>query len=175
MKKWIYFLVAWFLYMIIHEGVHAFTALIEGEFKTILVHWYGPEVVYKSQVSERMPGIKWTLISGLSGIITVLSGYILFGMKNRIYAIKNTDLKGILYLVTIAFLLIDPLYFSILTSLIGGGGDVTGIAVGLGTHKWIIQVFFGIVFIINRELIADFILKSGVKTKHFLFRPWLKR
>jgi len=172
MKNWLYFLIVVFIYFTVHEGTHALVSLIKGEFNSVVIHWYGPEVIYNTAVDDRLPGIKWALIAGLSGIVTISTGYILYFLRTYTYNLKNMDVKRVLYYATIVFLVIDPLYYSILTIFIGGKGDIAGISVGIRIPIWTVQVFFGIILLINRELAATFILKSGVKTNHFLFRPW---
>jgi len=172
MKNWLYFLVVVFFYLTVHESTHALVSSIKSELNSFVIHWYGPEVIYNTPVNDRLPEFKWALIAGLSGIVTISIGYVLFFLKTYIYNLKNLDLKRVLYYATIVFLVIDPLYYSVLTTFIGGKGDIAGISVGLRIPIWTIQVFFGIIFLINRELAAAFIFKSGVKTNHFLFRSW---
>ncbi|MEK5257276.1 hypothetical protein NST74_27930 [Paenibacillus sp. FSL F4-0125] len=44
-----------------------------------------------------------------------------------------------MYYITACFLLLDPIYISILSSFIGGGGDINGIVTGLGIPEVPIQ------------------------------------
>ncbi len=51
-----------------------------------------------------------------------------------------------LYYITIAFLLLDPLYFSVLCGFFGGG-DMNGIA--LLCPEWAARSFFGVLLLAN--------------------------
>ena len=65
--------------MVIHEGIHAVVALLYGEYHSIVIHWYGPQVIFVTPVVERIPDIKWFAISGISNFATLLAGYISSG------------------------------------------------------------------------------------------------
>jgi hypothetical protein len=55
------------------------------------------------------------------------------------------------------------------------GGDVNGIAVGLGIHRYPIQALFFMVMLANRELVTQKLLpKYDVQTTHPLFKPWIQ-
>ena len=51
-----------------------------------------------------------------------------------------------LYYITIAFLLLDPLYLSVLCGFFGGG-DMNGIA--LLFPEWVTRCLFGILLLVN--------------------------
>src|SRR4030042_5943214 len=109
MKNWIYFLIAWILYLVIHEGIHEVVALQYGEYHSIVIHWYGPQVIFLTPVAERIPNIKWFAISGVSNFATLLTGYILYSLKGKINLMKSIQFRSILYYVTIVFLLFDAI------------------------------------------------------------------
>lgn len=173
MKNWIYFLLAWILYMVIHEGIHSVVALLYGEYHSIVIHWYGPQVIFVTPVVERIPDIKWFAISGISNFATLLAGYILYSLKKKINLVKFTQIRSILYYVTILFLLCDAVNLSLGRFLYGG--DVYGISAGIRIAPWVIQIFFGFLLIVNRELIINLLQSFGVSSTSFLFRPWYRK
>ena len=155
--------------MLIHEGSHAFIALLFNEYDTIKIHWYGPEVLFVTPVSERTSGIKWFFISGFSNLITLLFGYVLFTFKVRIKNLKFSSLRSILYYVTIVFLLFDAVNLSVGPFFYEG--DINGISTGLKIKPWIIQILFGTILIFNRELIVKFMRQFGIQANNILFKP----
>ena len=66
-----------------------------------------------------------------------------------IYKIKNKNILIGIYYIVLCFLLLDPLYMSILSKFIGGGGDLNGIITGLKTSDIPFRIIFGIILIIN--------------------------
>lgn len=170
MKKWFYFLFALVLYVVIHEHLHVLISLLFNEFDKIKFHWYGPEVIYLTPVEERIPEIKWFFISGFSNFFTLAIGYLLFLLRSKILNLNNTLIKNILYYVTVVFLLFDAVNLSIGPFIYGG--DTLGIAAGLKINPWIIQIFFGIILLINRELIISFMKSFGVSSHSILFKSW---
>ncbi len=170
MKNWLYFIIALFSYMMIHEGLHAVIALFFNEYNTIKMNWYGPEVVNITSVEERIPGIKWFVISGFSNFITLLTGYLLFILKRKIVSLKHPLIRSILYYIAIVFLLFDAVNLSLGPFLFGG--DINGIAAGLKIKSWIIQIFFGAVLLLNRELIVKFMESFSVSSGSILFKSW---
>jgi hypothetical protein len=173
MKNWMYFLFAWILYMTFHESIHAIIALIYGEYNSMVIHWYGPQVIFVTPVAERMPDMKWLAISGSGNFATLLLGYILYGLKKRIYQVRSSHLRGTLYYVTIVFLLFDAVNLSVGPFFYGG--DTMGISAGLRIESWIIQLFFGFILVTNRELIVTFMKSFGVSSGNILFRPWFRK
>jgi len=173
MKNWLYFLFAWILYMIFHESIHALVASIYGEFNSVVLNWYGPQIIFITPVAERISDIKWAAISGISGFSTLLAGYILYGFRKRIYHVKSSHIRGILYYLTIVFLLFDAVNLSLGPFFYGG--DTMGISTGLGIAVWKIQLIFGVVLVVNRELIVAFMKSFGVSSGNILFRPWISK
>ncbi|MFA5815330.1 MAG: hypothetical protein WC865_06900 [Bacteroidales bacterium] len=173
MKNWIYFLIALILYMVIHEDIHVVVSLLYGEYHSIVIHWYGPQVIFVTPVAERIPDIKWFAISGVSNFATLLAGYILYSLKKKINLVKSTHLRSILYYVTIVFLLFDAINLSLGPFFYGG--DINGISAGLKIKPWIIQILFGCVLMINRELIVKYMNFFGVSSSNILFKSWYNK
>ena len=172
MKNWVYFVIAVIFYLLIHEGLHAFMALLFNEYETIKIHWYGPEVLFATPVPERTSEIKWFLISGVSNLTTILIGYMLFINKEKFINHRLSSLRGILYYATIVFLLFDAINLSIGPFFYGG--DINGISTGLKLKAWIIQILFGAILIFNRKLIIKLMRQFGIKTSNILFKPWYR-
>jgi hypothetical protein len=170
MKNLIYFLIAWILYVIIHEGIHVIAALPYGEFHSIIVHWYGPQVIFNTPVAER-EGVMWGFISGTPNIITLALGYTLFLYRGEIKELRK-DLIHILEYVIIIFMLADAFNLSLAPFFVGG--DINGLVECFGINRYLIQFFFFAILLVSRELIAQKLLPEfGIKTKHFLFRKWI--
>lgn len=87
----------------------------------------------------------------VGSISTLLVGYLLVLFIKRIAKGKNKVFKAICYYTTLAFLLIDPLYLTIIYKLVGGG-DMNGILL-FGIPEIIVQFIFGITTVINILLI----------------------
>lgn len=172
MRKYLTLILAVIIFVIIHESVHVFTAMKFNEFQSLKIHYFGVEVLFKTPVAER-EGIKWGFISGASNAITILLGYIMFFLKEKIRNLRNFFARALGFQLTVLFMIIDALNLSVLPFFFGG--DINGVALGFGINKYLIQGIFFIIFLINRELVAQKLLPSyGVITKHPLFQPWIK-
>jgi len=128
---------------------------------------------FRTPVSERA-GAKWGIISGSSNFITIATGYVMFLLRKRMKNLQNINLYVLGYLLTVCFLLLDPVNLSIGPFIYGG--DINGIAVGFGLNQYIIQAAFFGLFVFNRELIVQKLFPLyNVETKHPLFQPLLKQ
>jgi len=170
-KKWIAFVLAVVVLAGIHESTHALFAVIYNDYETLHIRPLGAEVTYKTPVNERS-GFQWALISGASNLVTVLMGYLLFILGKRFVRSHNMFVKTAIYYLTILSLLFDPFNLSIGPFIYGG--DINGIVIGLGINRYVIQVVFFLILLVNREIIARKLLPMyGVQTRHPLFRPLL--
>ena len=150
-KQWLGIFIAIVSYYIIHEGTHLLLALILGVFEKIrFVGILGIQIV---TTKGSLNGINLALFSGLSSIVTILIGYIL-AFHPSVYKIKNKNILIGIYYITLCFLLLDPLYMSILSKFIGGG-DLNGIITGLKTSDIVFRIVFGIILIINMLLFKN--------------------
>lgn len=170
MNRWLYFLAALALYFLIHENLHALISSLFNEFDALRWHWYGPEVIYMTSVEDRTPEIKWFFISGVSNFVTLAIGYVTFLLRNKIIVLKSALIKNFLFYLAVVFLLCDAVNLSMGPFIYGG--DAPGIAAGLNIKLWMIQIFFGIVLLINRELIATLMKLYGIRSGNILFKPW---
>jgi len=172
MKKLLTFLIAFLIVALVHEGTHALIAAAYGELAAFQVHPYGFEVIFRTPVAQRQ-GIQWGLISGTSSVLTVLLGYLLLLFVKPIAHMRNTFLSAVGYWLIMMFLLLDPLNLSVGPFLYGG--DIGGIVAGFGINQYMVQFLALIVFLINRELVAQVLLPAyGIETDHPLFKPWIK-
>jgi len=172
MKRWLSFLAAGVLFAVLHEGTHVLMAGIFGEFEPFHFRPFGLEVAFNTPLAERS-GIQWALISGMSNLVTLVSGYVLLIYSNKFSQLRNWFWKAVVYYLTMLCLLLDAFNLSIGPFIYGG--DANGIAAGLGINRWIIQVFFLLVLLLNRALIEQKLLPAfNVKTGNFIFKPLLK-
>ena len=146
LKQWLGVFLAIVSYYIIHEGTHLLLALFFGAFEEVrFVGFLGIQIV---TTEGSLSGANLALFSGLSSIVTLLIGYIL-AFHPSIYKIKNKNMLIGIYYITLCFILLDPLYISILSKFISGGGDLNGITTGLGLSAIPLRIVFGIILVVN--------------------------
>lgn len=138
-------------YLIIHEGVHIIQALIFGIYKGIKVLPLGIEVVIIQPLT--IEGYKLAAFSGLSSVVTLLIGYVLFAFSPKILKLNKQPVKNYIYYVTFVFLLLDPVYISLLSFVLGVGGDINGIALGLNIPYIIVRGIYFVIAAINIYLV----------------------
>lgn len=130
-------------YYLIHEGAHLLYAVCTGVFKQIKFMGIGVQVdVY----TERMTDVQLGIFCLVGALATFCVAYLLIAFAKKICAAKSKLLRAVIYYITIAFLLLDPLYLSVLCGLFGGG-DMNGIALLL--PEWVARVIFGVLLLIN--------------------------
>ena len=130
-------------YYIVQEGAHFLTAQYYGAFKQINFMGIGVQInVYAGRMSEAQLGA--FCLAG--AVATFCGGYALAALAGKICCAKSRLLRATLYFITIAFLLLDPLYLSILCGFFGGG-DMNGIA--LLCPEWAARCLFGVLLIAN--------------------------
>lgn len=169
-RKWLIPLLAIVIFALIHEGAHAIMAMIFGEYQAFKIHPYGLEVIFKTEVAQRS-GMHWGFISGMSNLITIGLGYLLFSFRKHLAAQKMSLMGSVGYWLIILFMLMDTLNLSVGPFIYGG--DIGGIVRGFGINALLVQAVMFIAFLINRELIACRLLPLyGIKTRHPFFQPW---
>ena len=142
-RQYIGILVALAAYYLVHEGAHLLYALFTGVFKQINFMGLGVQIdVY----AERMTDVQLGVFCLSGALATFCAGSLLAALAKNICRIQNKLFRAMLYYITIAFLLLDPLYLSILCGLFGGG-DMNGIALLL--PEWTARVGFGTLLIVN--------------------------
>ena len=130
-------------YYLIHEGAHLLYAVCTGVFKQINFMGLGVQIdVYAERMTDAQLGI-FCLVGALA---TFCAAYLLAALARSICHAKSKLLRAVLYYITIAFLLLDPLYLSILCGFFGGG-DMNGIA--LLCPEWAARCLFGALLLVN--------------------------
>ena len=130
-------------YYLVHEGAHLLYALLTGVFKQVNLLGLGVQIdVY----AERMSDVQMGVFCMVGAVATDCAGYLLTALAGNICKRQSKLLRAVLYYITIAFLLLDPLYLSVLCGLFGGG-DMNGIA--LLCPAWAARVLFGVLLIAN--------------------------
>ena len=149
-KLWASLLTAIILYYLVHEGTHLVVALIYGVFENIrLVGIFGIQIVI---ADGSLNGVSLAIFSGLSIVVTLIVGYLLYFSTPRIVQWKNKVLIVPMYYATLIFMVLDSLYISVLTLFIGGGGALNGITTGLNAPDIPFRVVFGIISLVNTYL-----------------------
>ncbi len=130
-------------YYVIHEGAHLVYALCIGAFKQINFMGLGVQIdVYADQMTSDQLG----MFCIVGSIATTIVAYALVALA---WTIKNTlskCFKACMYYITIAMLLIDPLYLSLLCGMFGGG-DMNGIL--LLMPEVVARIGYGVLLIVN--------------------------
>ena len=143
MRQYIGIAAAVVTYYIIHEGAHLLYALGIGVFKRINFLQLGIQIdVY----AERMTDTQMGLFCLVGAVATLIAGWLLTAGAETICKSKSKLLRAVLYYITIALLLLDPLYLSLLCGFFGGG-DMNGIR--MLCPEIASRALFGAVLIIN--------------------------
>ena len=142
-RQYVGLLAAIIAYYVIHEGAHLLYALSVGAFKQINIMGLGVQIdIYPERMTQTQLGI----LCILGSVATFIVAYILIGLIEKISKSSSKVLKACTYYITIAMLLIDPLYLSILCDFFGGG-DMNGIS--LLIPEIVARIAYGVILIIN--------------------------
>ena len=118
-------------------------ALFTGVFKQINFMGLGVQI---DVCAERMTDTQLGIFCLAGALATFCAGYLLTALAKRICRAESKALRAMLYYITIAFLLLDPLYLSVLCGFFGGG-DMNGIA--LLWPEAAVRCLFGVLLIVN--------------------------
>lgn len=139
-------------YYIVHEGAHLLYALFSGSFRRINFMGLGVQIdVYAERMTDTQLGV-FCLVGALA---TLAAAYILTAFAGRICEKESKLLRAVMYYITIAMLLLDPVYLSLLCGLFGGG-DMNGISLLL--PEWAARGIFGVLLTVNGALFWKHIL-----------------
>ena len=145
-------------YYLVHEGAHLLYALLASVFKQIHFMGLGVQIdVY----AERMTDAQLGLFCLVGALATLCAGYLLTALAKNICRAKSKLLRAVLYYITIALLLLDPLYLSVLCGLFGGG-DMNGIARLF--PEWAARCLFGALLLINGAVFWKLVLPAYRKS-----------
>ena len=142
---------------LLHEATHYLAAVAYGEkvlaFRFLTNGWGTSQVVFAIPVEERT-GIYWLVIAWAPSAVTTMVGYLLYRYRgpNR----QRRAMHRWLLYAGFFFLLLDPLYLSVLSVVVGG--DVRAVD-AVGWPAWPVQAIASLVLIVN----------------WLLFRRWLRQ
>ena len=142
-RQYIGILAAVAVYYIVHEGAHLAAALAFGAFRQLRFLGIGMQVdVY----AERLSDVQMGVLNLAGAVSTLAAAWLLVALRRRICRVKSPVFRASAYYVTLAMLLLDPLYLSLLCGLFGGG-DMNGISLLL--PEALARVLFGAVGVGN--------------------------
>ena len=151
-RQYIGLLSAVLAYYIIHEGAHLIYALITGAFKQINIMGMGVQIdIY----AERITDIQLGIFCLVGSVATFVTAYTLVLFTNIIGKNSSKIFKACMYYITIAMLLIDPVYLSVLCGFFGGG-DMNGIS--LLFPEIAVRIVYGIILAINIAVFMKIVL-----------------
>ena len=151
-RQYIGLIVAIIFYYVIHEGAHLVYAIATGVFKSVKFMGLGMQIdVY----AERMTAFQLGVFCAVGAISTLIFSYVLIALIGRISKVQSNLFRACAYYVTIAMLLIDPLYLSLLCGFFGGG-DMNGIA--LLVPEIAIRIAFFCILIGNAVVFVKIVL-----------------
>ncbi len=153
-RQYMGLLSAIFSYYLIHEGAHLLYALCIGSFKQINIMGLGVQIdVFAEAMTETQMGI----FCLMGSVATLLCAYILVFFIDKIGAAVSKTFKACMYYITIAMLVIAPLYLSLLCGFVGGG-DVNGIA--LLVPELAARVLYGTLLFVNGTVFFKIVLPT---------------
>ena len=151
-RQYVGLLSAVIAYYLLHEGAHLLYALSIGAFKQINLMGLGMQIdIYAEKMTQTQLGV----FCMLGSVTTLLTAYILIALIDKIRNISSKAIKACLYYITIAMLLIDPLYLSVLCGFFGGG-DMNGIK--LLVPEVAARILYGAVLIVNVLVFVKIVL-----------------
>ena len=152
MRQYLGILAALVSYYAVHEGAHLAYACAIGVFEKIRFLGLGIQIVTETQC---MTNTQLGIFCALGAIATLIAAYGLTLATPAICKVESKVFKACMYYITMAMLLVDPLYLSVLCGLFGGG-DMNGIA--LLVPEWAARAFFGALLAINGILFWKVVL-----------------
>ena len=144
-------------YYIIHEGAHLITALYYGVFKGINFMGLGIQI---DAYTERLTDTQLGIFCLTGAVSTLIFGWVLIVLAKKICKTKSKVFKSIMWYVSLAILLIDPLYLGILCGFFGGG-DMNGIR--LLFPEITVRIVFGVIGIAHGIVIWKYLLPEYTK------------
>ena len=142
-RQYIGLLSAIIAYYIIHEGAHLVYAYITGAFKEIKFMGLGMQIdIY----SDRFTDQQMCVFCIVGSAATFVTAYLLVFLADKIVKAESKPFKACMYYITIAMLLLDSLYLSLLCGFFGGG-DMNGIT--LLFPEIAARIGYGVLLIVN--------------------------
>ena len=145
------------VYYVVHEGAHFLTALHYGVFKQINFMGLGVQIdVYAEKMTDAQMGV-FCLVGAAA---TLVFGWILVLLCPGIWAVKSKPVKTILWYTSLAILMLDPIYLSVLCGFFGGG-DMNGIR--LLFPEAAVRIVFVLIGIVHGAVIWKYLLPQYTK------------
>ena len=157
-RQYIGIIAAVISYYIVHEGAHLLVALHYGVFKRISFMGLGMQI---DAYTERMTDTQLGLFCLAGSVATLLFGWVLILLAKRICNFKSKLFKAVMWYVSLAILIIDPLYLSILCGFFGGG-DMNGIK--LLFPEIAVRIIFAVIGVIHGVIILKYLLPEYTKS-----------
>jgi len=139
-------------YYIIHEGAHLLSALLQGVFKQINFMGLGIQI---DVFADRMTDVQMGVFCLAGAVATFVCSWILVLLCGKICTLKSHVIKAIFWYVTIALLILDPLYLSVLCGFFGGG-DMNGIR--LLMPELAARIIFAVIGVLHIVVIWKYLL-----------------
>lgn len=139
-------------YYIVHEGAHLLYALATGAFRQIHFLGLGLQIDIHADLLTNGQLAVFCLVGSIA---TAASGYLLVALTSAITKQPGKIFQACMYYITIALLLIDPLYLSALCGFFGGG-DMNGIA--LIVPESLVRSTYGLMLAANVALFLKIVL-----------------
>ena len=152
MRQYLGILAALVSYYAVHEGAHLAYACAIGVFEKIRFLGLGIQIVTDTQC---MTNTQLGIFCAFGAVATLIAAYGLTLATPAICKVESKVFKACMYYITMAMLLVDPLYLSVLCGLFGGG-DMNGIA--LLVPEWAARAFSGVLLVINGILFWKVVL-----------------
>lgn len=151
-RQYIGLIAAIIAYYVIHEGAHLLYALTLGTFKRINFMGMGMQIdIYSEQMTQTQLGI----FCLLGSVATTIIAYVLIALIGKICKFSSKVFKACAYYITIAMLLIDPLYLSLLCGFFGGG-DMNGISLLL--PEIAVRIVYAFILVMNVIVFVKIVL-----------------
>ena len=151
-RQYIGLLSAILSYYVIHEGAHLVYAIATGTFKAIRFMGLGMQIDVHP---ERMTDTQLGVFCLAGSVATAACAYLLIALIGQIAKLTSKVFKACAYYITIAMLLIDPLYLSALCGFFGGG-DMNGIA--LLIPEVAARMLYGVLLAVNAVVFIKIVL-----------------
>ena len=123
------------LHNVVHESVHLLAATLVGEsveaFRLFTNGWGTSQVVFATPVEARQ-GASWLVIAWTPAVVTTALGFLTYLNRRRLLGPWKV-VNAFVFFVAVFFMMLDPFYFGVLSSLIGG--DI-GAAAAVGLPTW---------------------------------------
>ena len=164
-------LLAYLAHHSLHETTHYAAARLLGEpvaaFRLLTNGWLTSRVVYATPVSERT-GLHWLVIAWAPAALTTLMGLALYATRKR-WLSPWPPLNALLWFLGAYGLVVDPLYFGVLSIFIRGWGDV-GAVKAVGWSPWPVRLVALAVLVVNSLLLIRWRRESSEQPEAYLGR-----